>query len=45
MSGYGKYGPNGIDPEIKKIIAGYLTKPFDVVELAQLLVKLLDIKS
>jgi two-component system cell cycle sensor histidine kinase/response regulator CckA len=45
MSGYDEDGPNGIDPQIKKIIAGYLTKPFDIVELVQRLVKLLNIKS
>jgi two-component system response regulator AlgR len=44
ISGYNEMGANGINPETKKLIAGYLTKPIDMVELSQLLSKLLDPK-
>lgn len=44
ISGYNEMGANGIKPETKKLIAGYLTKPIDMIELSQLLSKLLDQK-
>jgi YesN/AraC family two-component response regulator len=44
ISGYNEMGANGIKPETKKLIAGYLTKPIDMIELSQLLFKLLDQK-
>jgi CheY-like chemotaxis protein len=44
ISGYNEIGANGIKPDTKKLIAGYLTKPIDMIELSQLLSKLLDQK-
>jgi PAS domain S-box-containing protein len=33
ISGYVDRGPNGIDPQIKSLLKGYLTKPFQLKEL------------
>jgi len=40
ISGYDQEGPNGIDHETRKSIAGYLTKPLDVGELSHVLARL-----
>ncbi|MDY7034770.1 MAG: PAS domain S-box protein [Thermodesulfobacteriota bacterium] len=37
VSGYDEDGPNGIDYRTRMFIAGYLTKPIDMVELGRLL--------
>lgn len=42
ISGYDQEGPNGIDPETRDSICGYLTKPLDVAELSHVLGGLFD---
>lgn len=37
LSGYDQDGPQGIDARTRRAIAGYLTKPIDMAELARLL--------
>jgi CheY-like chemotaxis protein len=41
LSGYDDQGPNGIDSQTREFIKGYLTKPVDMVELSQVLARLL----
>jgi signal transduction histidine kinase/ActR/RegA family two-component response regulator len=45
VSGYEKTGPDGIDEDVKRLITGYLTKPFRIDELSQTLSKALGTKS
>ena len=40
VSGYDEDGPDGIDDEIKRSIKGYVTKPFDIEEVSQVLARL-----
>jgi CheY-like chemotaxis protein len=43
ISGYDERGPNGIDAGSKEFIKGYLTKPMDITELSQLLIRLFSL--
>jgi CheY-like chemotaxis protein len=45
ISGYEETGPDGIDEEVKKLIRGYLTKPFKVEELSRALAQALKTKK
>jgi len=42
LSGYDQDGPHGIDIRTRRAIAGYLTKPIDMVELSRLLEDLFE---
>jgi PAS domain S-box-containing protein len=42
ISGYDEVGINGIDPAVKQMIAGYITKPIDMVELSLILSRLFN---
>jgi len=37
ISGYDEYGPNGVDSRIQDSIKGYITKPFDIGKVSQVL--------
>ena len=42
ISGYDQEGPHGIDERTRSAMAGYLTKPVDLMELSQLLRRLFE---
>jgi len=42
ISGYEEKGPNGIDPKIKDLISGYLTKPLGINGLSKTLARLFE---
>jgi CheY-like chemotaxis protein len=41
VSGYDEHGPNGIDDEIRKSIRGYITKPFDIADVSQIMAEIM----
>lgn len=41
ISGYDEHGPDGVDPRIQSSIKGYLTKPFDIGKVSQVLAEVL----
>lgn len=45
VSGYDKEGPDGLSSHIRDAISAYVTKPFDISEVSQLLAKILNSKS
>jgi PAS domain S-box-containing protein len=42
VSGYDEEGPDGIDDNIRSLINGYITKPFDIKEISRILTGVVD---
>ena len=42
VSGYDEVGPDGIEPEIRKMIKGYLTKPCGMIDLSRSIYRALE---
>jgi PAS domain S-box-containing protein len=41
ISGYDEYGPDGVDSRIQDSLKGYITKPFDIGKVSQVLAEVL----